>query len=199
MLTLGGSASDTVTLTDPDFEHVELVRVILEIIDNFESDNEHDFRSVSDDQLSAELVFFAKKYDMKLVIHSIKMCLFGFIAQFPPRGGEHCMIAAHLGEWVLCLRLIESLDEWQGPDLDDEGEYPPVKLHMRKMLDWRGWTPEIMDTLGKVSTRFTWAICQAGTHNTTTRADRIDYKSMGRDLASLMIMWIYISQVTTQE
>ena len=64
-------------------------------------------------------------------------------------------------------------------DLDDE--------HMRQVVDWRGWTPEIIRDLSKISERFVWAVCQVGTkHAKLSGYGGISYANMGPDLAQIM-------------
>jgi hypothetical protein len=89
-------------------------------------------------------------------------------------------VAAKLRDWRLCGRLIESLEEIR--DSDELGI-----IGMRQIMDWRGWKPKIVGELYSIGTKFTWAVCQAGTNCATFDGQgRIDYKAMGEALAILM-------------
>lgn len=115
MLVMGASTSDTVTLTDPEIECCSSVRAILSVIDTFDDDEPNGNQIVFELEMCAGLVLFANKYEMKSVINSIKATLFDLVTRYPPRGGNHFISAAHLGEWALCGRLIETLNEYGDP------------------------------------------------------------------------------------
>jgi hypothetical protein len=186
MVSACGIASDTLQLTDSEIERSYHLRTALEIIATIDKDDSNATRNILNRFLSIQVVLFAKKYDIKSVISAIKVFLFGLATQYPPDGGKHCVEAAHLGEWALCGRLVETLEEWR----EDE---PNGTMDTRRMLDWRGWTPDIIDMLELVSRRFLWAVSQAGSKNVRNRSygsGRIDYSGMGEDLANLMIMLV---------
>jgi len=180
MISTCGNTSNTVHLTTHDIEdgfEVETILMFILAIDNSDSD---DLADLMYDRLNPHTIIFAKKYEMNLVIAEIKMYLFGLIAQWPPTGGQYFLEAAHLGEWSLCGRLIATLDNVR-PDESDKEKYT------RRMLDWRGWTSDIMDEMGRVSAKFSWAVCYAGTHHAGRNKDKgIYYEGMGGELAKLM-------------
>jgi len=117
---------------------------------------------------------------MKLVIAAIKTYLSGLAAEYPPTGENYWPAAAHMSERALCGRFIAALNSSQ---YEYEEERPSPR-----MLDWRAWTPEIMDALGRVSTRFAWTVCQTSTKHACPEKDhyRMNYVEMGKDLADLI-------------
>jgi len=130
--------------------------------------------------LDASVVAFAQKYEIISVVIAIKLHLFSLAAQYPTYGGEYVLVAASLKEWDLCGRLIGSLE--YSRDFET-GEV----INMRREMDWRGWTPAMIEELGKIGPKFAWAVCRAGTKCATLEGrGRIDYVAMGQELARLM-------------
>ena len=170
----------TLRLTDPEFESAVSLSSILPIVkEQAEEDPEH-WISIRD-YLDVNMVNFAQKYEMISVLNNIKLYLFKLAAQFPPKGGQHVLEAATLGEWDLCGRLVMSLDSRHEDGHMEEDTY------IRQVLDWRGWTPEIIRDLSKISDKFLWAVCQVGTkHAKLSGYGRISYTDMGPDLARVM-------------
>jgi len=171
----------TLHLTDPDIESAlplfDSLMVIKSQAENDHVELYHTFR----DGLDMNMVNFAKKYDISSTLDAIKLHLFELASEFPPMGGRHVLVAATLEEWNLCGRLVMGLDAWQGNGWIDCDE------HMRQMLDWRGWTPEIIQELSKISEKFLWAVCQVGTkHARAAGHGGISYAAMGPDLARVM-------------
>lgn len=168
----------SVRLTDPDNETASHLEAILEIIAALDGNN-GTLQSILARFMNEQVVILAEKYDMTLIILTIRSYLFGLAIQYPPAGGGYCLVAAHMSEWTLCGRLVASLG---APNQSPRG------VLMRRMLDWRGWTPEIMATLGKVDSKFVRAVCQAGTKHAGEKngVEFIEYQGMGRDLAWLM-------------
>jgi hypothetical protein len=186
MVSACGSASDTLHLTDTEIEKSSHLCKVLEIIVAIDNDDSDTVSNILNEGSFIEVVLFAKKYEMKSVISEIKVFLFSRVTQYPPEGGEFCIEAAHLGEWALCGRLIQRLEEFSQDD-------PGWTMVTRRMLDWRGWMPNDIERLGRVSKRFLWAVCRAGAKNARNESDglgRIDYSGMGEDLANLMMMLV---------
>jgi len=178
--TCHNTSDEIVRLTDRALEQSHPLQAVLEIIVAIDRNDSKLFTEYIQDNLCPSIVSLALKYEMKSVVAEIKMFLFSLIAQWPPKGGEFVLEAAQLGEWSLCGRLVASLNIARR---DEEYE---VK-EMRRMLDWRGWTPDIMDELGRVGARFSWAVCYAGTHHSgQNKHQRISYESLGQELARLM-------------
>jgi hypothetical protein len=170
----------TLRLTDTDFETESAVDIVLSAIRRPDKRDNTIADAVAEGcTLNADAVAFAKKYEMDWVLTAIKIFLYDHAIQYDdPWGGEYVMVAASLNEWVLCGRLLANLQETS----DDEDE-----VEMRRMMDWRGWTPDIVKELNSIGPNFTWAVCQAGTKCATSNGQgRIDYKAMGKELAKLM-------------
>lgn len=186
-------ANATLHLTDPDIETAGQLFSIFDILQNFDDVNE--VQEALDGRLDPRMVAFVKKYDMKPILDAIKIHLYSLSAMFPPCGGEFVLVAAALGEWALCGRLVMTLDERDG---DDEQDVRCTE--MRQLLDWRGWTPYIIRQLLQISDKFLWAVCQAGTkHAKSSGYNQISYKGMGPDLAAIMQMYVCVSSVNAAD
>jgi hypothetical protein len=173
------SSPAALRLTDADFETVEAIDIALSAIGRGDNKDVSIAQSISEGCiLDVTAVSFAKKYEMASVLTAIKVYLYDLAVQYTPQGGEYVMVAASLKEWVLCGRLLANLQK--ASNYKEE-------VKMRRMMDWRGWTPKIMEELYSIGTKFTWAVCQAGTKSATSDGrGRIDYKAMGEELANLM-------------
>ena len=170
----------TLHLTDPDFESAESLSAILCLVKEHAEDYPEYWHTLRDN-LDVNMVHFVRKYEMISCLNMIKLYLFHLASQFPPEGGRHVLVAATLGEWNLCARLVMSLEAWQSYMWMKDDE------HMRQVWDWRGWTPEIIRDLSKISDKFLWAVCQVGTkHAKLSGYGRISYTDMGPDLARVM-------------
>ena len=170
----------TLHLTDPEIESAVSLSSILTIVKE-QADNDPEYWHTIRDDLDVNMVNFVLKYEMISTLNIIKIVLFESASRFPPDGGRHVLVAATLREWDLCGRLIMSLDARQRTmwDLDDE--------HMRQVMDWRGWTPDIIRDLSKISEKFLWAVCLVGTkHAKLSGYGGISYANMGPDLAQIM-------------
>lgn len=171
--------SQCVQLADSHIESARSIGGVLQIIALIEENDQTILHWNIPEYMCPAVVLFAQKYDMKLVLATIKSHLFRLSAEYPPSGAEYFLEAARMSEWALCGRLTASFvqDPWQSQEV-------------RKMLDTRGWTPGIMDDLTRVSTRFAWAVCQTGTKhgNRGSGLNYISYDSMREDLARLMSM-----------
>jgi hypothetical protein len=166
--------------TDPEVELGANLDKIFRIISQQE-DNDPRLSQTIRDYLDDKVAYFVKMYDMDSTIDAIKVHLNGLLNETPPTGGRHVFVAAILEDWELSGRLIATLDAWQGDIYIEEDEF------MRQMLDWRGWTPEIIRDSSKLSTRFLWAVCQVGTkHAGASDHGGISYAAMGPDLARVM-------------
>jgi len=164
-------------LTDPEIELGANLDKIFRIISQQE-DNDPKLPQTIRDYLDDKVAFFVNKYDMYSTIDAIKVHLNGLLNETPRTGGRHVFVAAILEDWELCGRLIATLDAWQGDIYIEEDEF------MRQMLDWRGWTPEIIRDLSRISTSFLWAVGQVGTkHAGASDRGGLSYAAMGSDLA----------------
>lgn len=165
--------------TDPEIElgaNLDKIRIISQ-----QEDNDPKIPHTIRDYLDDKVAFFVKNYDMYSTIDAIKVHLNGLLNETPPTGGRHVFVAAILEDWELYGRLVATLDAWQGDIYIEEDEF------MRQMLDWRGWTPEIIRDLTKISTRFLWAVGQVGTkHARASDQGGLSYAAMGSDLARVM-------------
>jgi hypothetical protein len=169
----------TIHLSDPDFESADSLCAILAIIKD-QAENNPEFHQIISIDLDINMVNFVKKYEDS-TMNAIKLHLFDLASEFPPDGGRHVLVAATLAEWNLCGRLVIALDGWQGNTWIEESD------RMRKVLDWRAWTPEIMRELSQISEKFLWAVCQVGTkHARAVGYGGISYADMGPDLARIM-------------
>jgi hypothetical protein len=194
MISTCDNGSESVHMTDIDIESAFNLEATFEIIAAIDEDDHQNLAITMNHFLTVQVLLFAKKYDMKLVISAIRSYLFDLATQYPPTGGVFFLVAAHMSEWALCGRLIASFGtKRHGPEEANMRK-------MRKMVDWRGWTPNIMASLERVSRQFAWAVCQAGTKYATFNSvdesylgNGIDYEGMGRSLAKLMNMWIGLS------
>ena len=170
----------TLRLTDPEFESAVSLSSIVPIVKEQAEEDPGHWITIRD-YLDVNMVNFAQKYEMISTLNNIKLYLFKLAARFPPDGGQHVLVAATLGEWDVCGRLVMSLDGWQGY------EYTKKNAYMRQVLDWRGWTPDIIRDLSKISEKFLWAVCLVGTkHAKLSGYCRISYTDMGPDLARVM-------------
>jgi len=100
--TCGNTSSNVVHLGDHDVEDSFEVETILKCIIAIENSDSDNLVYLIEDRLTSQTIRFAIKYEMKLVIAEIKMFLFSLIAQWPPKGGQFVLEAAHLAEWSLC-------------------------------------------------------------------------------------------------
>jgi hypothetical protein len=182
MIATCGNTADSVHLADLETEKACTLWHVFDMIHATEDDFYNAPAATYRLGITEEVAMFAKKYDMKFVTASIKNHLFALAAQYPPEGAGYCLVAAHLSEWALCGRLIETIGQ------DEDGHPTSGEKRMWRMLVWRGWTPEIIEALGKVSLRFVWAVCQAGTRHARSNLAQISYHDMGEDLAKLMLM-----------
>ena len=170
----------TLHLTDPEIESAVSLSSILSIVKE-QADNDPEYWHTIRHDLDVNMVNFILKYEMIATLNIIKIFLFESASRFPPDGGRHVLVAATLGEWDLCGRLVMSLDAWQG------NAWIGAHEHMRQVLDWRGWTPDIIRDLSKISEKFLWAVCQVGTkHAKLSGYGGISYADMGPDLARIM-------------
>jgi len=170
----------TLRLTDPEFESAVSLSSIVPIVKEQAEEDPGHWITIRD-YLDVNMVNFAQKYEMISTLNNIKLYLFKLAARFPPDGGQHVLVAATLGEWDVCGRLVMSLDGWQWY------EYTKKNAYMRQVLDWRGWTPDIIRDLSKISEKFLWAVCLVGTkHAKLSGYGRISYTDMGPDLARVM-------------
>jgi hypothetical protein len=191
MISTCDDSSASVHLADLDIENAFNLSAVFEMIDAFGKDDQHNISLVLDDLLSAEVVLFAKKYGMQSIITTIRTHLFDLATQYPPTGGVFFLVAAHMAEWPLCGRLIASFRT------NKHGQGAAGMRKMRRMLDWRGWTPNIMASLERVSKQIAWAVCQAGTEHATFNnvhdsylGNGINYEGMGQSLVMYMNMWV---------
>ena len=170
----------TLHLTDPDFESAVSLNTILYLVKEQADDDPEYWHTIRYD-LNVNMVNFVQKYEMISTLNEIKLYLFKSVSKFPPDGGQHVLVAATLGEWDLCGRLVMSLDSRH------EDGHMEKDTYIRQVLDWRGWTPEIIRDLSKISDKFLWAVCQVGTkHAKLSGYGRISYTDMGPDLARVM-------------
>ena len=182
--------SNAVELTDPDTESDIVLDVALEILVGIDDENS---KSVHDKlyHMTLSIIRFAQKYEIKSMIAAIKVYLFSSVAQYPPVGGDHTLVAAVLGEWALCGRLIATLD-------NDRHDVSEAMEEMRRMMDWRGWQQDDLTELAKVGAKFVWAVCRAGTKHAGPKMDqRIKYEAMGEDIAKLMTLSVHCHPLST--
>lgn len=180
MISVCKDISNTVYLTDRDYENAYEVNKVLSLIIRSEEQNHGACTSLLRFIQGRKVILFAQKYEMKWVIATITLTLHGLVSRYPPEGGEHFLDAAFLGEWNLCGRLIGVLDHQEKLDHDD-------MLDIREMLDWRYWTLDSMNAIGKVDSKFVWAVCQAGTKQVGGgKTEEIQYEELGEDVAKLM-------------
>jgi hypothetical protein len=166
--------------TDPEIELGVNIDKVFRIVKQKDDDDPKLPQTIRD-YLDDNVAYFFKKYEMTKIIVAIKRHLNELLNESPPSGGRHVLVAAILEDWDLCGRLVMTLDAWQGETFIEEDEY------MRQMLDWRGWTPEIIRDLSKISQRFLWAVCQVGTkHAGASAHGGISYAALGPDLARVM-------------
>ena len=174
--------SNAVQLTDPDTEGSTTLEVALSILVDIDDGDPDSLYSVLEWSMDPSVVRFAQKYEMKIMIAAIKAFLFDSVTQYPPTGWQHILVAAVLGEWALCGRLIATLNHDMHNERDDVKE-------MRRMMDWRGWRQDDLDALTQVGAKFVWAVCRAGMKHAGAKMDqRIDYEAMREDVAKLMMM-----------
>lgn len=176
------SSGNPIRLSDTEFETAVTIEGILLVVKSLEGHDDIDLHDVIWIHLDLQLVSFAKKYDMRSILDAMKLHLFGLVTSFPPEGGEFVLVAAALREWDLCGRMIITLDQHLGRNGRDT-----LEKDMRKMLDWRGWSPDMMREITQIDENLPWAIIQAGTkHAKTSGYARISYAGMGPDLAEIM-------------
>jgi len=185
MITRGHHNVRSLEFTEPFEKAVHIARV-LDMLSAIKQHDPHSLRfaTVMSYCVSRELVFFAQKYEIELIIATIKDYLFGLAARTPPLGdqcGQYWLVAAHLSEWALCGRLVASLGKDNGTRVD----------YMRKMVNRRTWTPAMRIKVERVSELFAWAVWEASTDNGNARhqPERFDYEGMGEDLAKLMLKY----------
>jgi hypothetical protein len=183
MVSACNDTSNIVQLSDSDLEISCRLRDAFELIVSIEDDDPKVSDSVVESSCRRETILFAQKYEIKSIISAIKLYLLSLVTRYPPEGGEYFLTAAQMGEWTLCGRLIGALEhrphDWDSWDFDS--------FHI--MLDWRRWTPSTMDWLGRMGTKFVWAICQAGTKQAgASKAVVINPVELGKDVATLMMM-----------
>lgn len=170
-----------IQLTDPHFESsatLETILWIIRVIDD-RMEVQHGLR----DSLDVKMLLLAQKYEMDSIIDATRLYLFELACSFSSEGARFVLVAAMLEEWNVCGRFVMALDVWEGKNWMEE------EAHLRRMLDWRGWTPEIMKELSQVSDHFLWAVCQVGTkHARLSGQAGISYTDMGPDLARAMQM-----------
>jgi hypothetical protein len=177
-----GASQGEVRLGDTDFEIATDLERSLLLIGSFAPGLNVEFDRLLETHLRVSFIYFIRKYDMFPIIDSVRLHLFDLAAQFPAVGGNFALEAAALGEWDLFGRLVMTLDEAFVSGGDDVGQQ-----RMRRKLDWRGWTPKIMQELSKINENLPWAVCQIGTkYAGASRRDTISYKAMGPDLANAM-------------
>ena len=174
--------SNAVQLSDHDTEDSYTLNTALKILVDVDDEDSKSLSDNLENNMTPSVVRFAQKYEMKSMIAAIKAYLFRSIAQYPPVGGAHTLVAAILGEWVLCGRLIATLS-------NDMPTNSCAVWEMRRMMDWRRWRQDHLDELTKVGSRFVWAVCRAGTKHAGPKMDqRIKYEAMGEDVAKLMTL-----------
>jgi len=181
MISVCNDSSKTLHMTDSDFEtfwHLSEILASVEKLDN--QDAGAGWPGYPGLSLKT-CILFAQKYDMKSVIAAVKLSLNENLTRYPPKGGEHFLDAALLGEWNLCGRLIGVLDHQENLDRDELRGF-------RQILDWRYWTIDTMHDIGQVGSKFLWAVCQAGTKQVVYgKAGEIKYVDLGKDIAELMM------------
>jgi hypothetical protein len=99
MLAIGDkTTSNAVHLTDTDIERSYPISIALGILVDFHEYAWKPLDAHTERRMTPPVVRFALKYEMQSVIAAIKALLFRSVAQYPPEGGEHIIIAAVLGE-----------------------------------------------------------------------------------------------------
>jgi len=180
------SSHATLNLTDPGVEYAANLTIVLRVIEVVNQPvlfSETLIFNSSDDMVS-----FALKYEMKSVLDAVKMEVFNLVTSFPPRGTGFILSAARIKEWNLCGRLVALLDHTiERPDESELDNYSHTDnmVNMRKLFDWRSWTPASMRVLSEISEEFLWAVMQTGTRHTQGDGP-VSYKPMGQSLAFVM-------------
>ena len=145
------SSEATVRLTDSDFETSNELVIAFHVMESYAMFDDWDLITDEECSLDPSVVDFAQKYEIDSMIIAIKLHLFSLAAQYPPAGGEYVLVAARLKEWGLCGRLFGSLEHSSDYDCG-------YVTDMRREMDWRGWSPAMIEELGRIGHKFAWAV-----------------------------------------
>jgi len=173
------SSHATLNLTNPGIEYAANLTIVLRVIEVV--DQPVLFSETLIFNPSEDVVSFALKYEMKPVLDAVKLEIFSLVTSFPPRGSGFILSAARMKEWNLCGRLVTLLDDPVESYVDSEPgihSHADVNACMRRLFDWRSWTPASMRVLSEISEEFLWALCQTGTKHAQGNGP-INYKAMG--------------------